>query len=152
MGIALRHIGIVVSDLEKALGIFTNYLGCIKLNVYPEVKGEYISTLVGISSAEMKIAILKTLDDNRIELIEYTSDPVKKTRPVLSNNIGVSHFSLTVEDIGQLYEQSDTNNIRFLSTPQTSPNGFVKVAYAVIMEEILVELVQVLDERAAQSN
>ena len=116
MGVALRHIGIVVSNLDRAIDIFTNYFGCSSVNNYPKVSGDYISKLVGI------------------------------------DNIGVSHFAMTVEDIGKLYQNRNAYDVRFLSEPLLSPNCHVQVAYAVVMEEFIVELVQVLDERGTSTN
>lgn len=146
MGIALRHIGIVVSDMDQALKIYEHLLECEVVKIHSEVKGNYISKLVGISDVLMKIAILKTKDNNRIELIEYINAPGKKRIPVFSNDIGASHFAITVGDIDKLYNKSKEYHINFLSPPLLSPEGYVKVAYAIIMEECLVELVEVLDD------
>ena len=147
MSVALRHVGIVVSNLDEALAIYTNYLGCELKDFHPDVNGTYISELVGIQDAKMKIAILKTEDDNRIELIEYISNIGKPRTPVLSNDIGISHFALTVKNIQNLYDNRMNFNIKFLSPPLLSPNGFVKVAYAIILNESLVELVEVIHEK-----
>jgi len=147
MAVALRHVGIVVSNLEEALKLYTNYLGCELKDFHPDIKGTYISELVGIQEAKMKIAILKTEDDNRIELIEYISNIGKRRTPVLSNDIGASHFALTVKNIQNLFDDKKNFNIKFISPPLLSPNGFVKVAYAIILNECLIELVEVLDEK-----
>ena len=104
MAIALRHIGIVVSDLEKAVKLYQDYLGCELVGEYPGLSGEYQSELVGIKEVVMNVAILRTQDNNRIELLEYKNCPGKKREPVLSNDIGASHFALTVENIDNLYK------------------------------------------------
>jgi hypothetical protein len=152
MGLALRHVGVVVSDLNKALNIFVNCFGCEVVNIYPQISGTYISELVGMGQVRMKIAILKTLDNNRIELIEYESHPGRKRAPVMANDIGVSHFAISVRNIRTLYDNRSQFNIQFLSPPLLSPNGFVEVAYTIIMDEFMIELVQVLDERAVYTN
>ena len=87
----------------------------------------------------MQVAILRTQDNNRIELLEYTSHPGKKRDPVCSNDIGTSHFALTVEDLQALYDIHTKFDVRFLTHPLISPDGFVKVAYTVFMEECIVE-------------
>jgi len=151
MGLALRHVGIVVSNLDEALHVYKNYLQCSVVKIYPEVEGNYINDLVGIPNVLIKVAILKTRDENRIELIEYVKEVGQKRDKILANNIGASHFALSVENIDQLYIDSERYNVKFLSEPLLSPEGFVKVAYAVIMDECLVELVEVLDERRKKS-
>ena len=148
MAIALRHIGIVVSNLEKAIALYQDYLGCELVGKYPDLSGKYQEKLVGINNIAMDVAILRTQDNNRIELLEYKNYPGKKRKPVLSNDIGASHFALTVEDIDELYKIRNNFEVSFISAPLISPDGFVKVAYAVLMDECIVELVQVNDVRA----
>ena len=151
MALALRHVGIVVSRLSEGLRIFEDYLGCELIGIYPNLRGEYQSALVGLPDVVMNVAILRSADNGRIELLEYSSPPGKTRTPVLSNDIGVSHLALTVGDLDDLYARRTEFPVRFLSAPLLSPDGFVKVAYAVVLEESILELVQVLDKRAAMS-
>jgi catechol 2,3-dioxygenase-like lactoylglutathione lyase family enzyme len=151
MAIALRHVGVVVSNLEKSINLYQDYLGCKLIEKHLCLSGEFQSNLVGIDNIVMNVAILRTQDNNRIELLEYNSCPGKKRKPVLSNDIGASHFALTVENIDHLYGIRSNYNVFFISEPLKSPDGFVKVAYVILMEECIVELVQVLDERATFS-
>ena len=148
MSRALRHIGIVVSSLEKALELYKDYLGCELVSEYSDLSGEFQAALVGIEDVRMDVAILRTQDNNRIELLEYKNCPGKKKELVLSNDIGASHFALTVENIDNLYKSRKNFGVSFISEPLLSPDGYVKVAYAVLMDECIVELVEVLDERA----
>ena len=151
MAKAFRHVGIVVSDLGSALTLYQDFLGCELICKYSNLEGEYESKLVGLKNVCMQVAILRTQDNNRIELLEYTSHPGKKRDPVCSNDIGASHFALTVEDLQALYDIHTKFDVRFLTHPLISPDGFVKVAYTVFMEECIVELVEVLDPRATYS-
>jgi len=145
MSLALRHIGIVVSDLEKALKLYKDYLGCEIINEYYNLSGKYHETLVGIKNVRMNVVILCTKDNNRIELLEYENCPGKKRKPVLSNDIGASHVSLSVDNIDELYNKKNNYDVSFISKPLRSPDGFVKLAYAIFMDECIIELVQVLD-------
>ena len=147
MSKALRHVGIVVSNLKEALKLYQEYLGCELVAQYPDLKGNYVSTLVGIEEVRLKVAILRTQDNNRIELLEHISHPGKKREPVSANDVGASHFALTVENIEELYDKRTSYSVKFISPPIESPDGFVKVAYAVLLDECLVELVEVLDDR-----
>ena len=52
------------------------------------------------------------------------------------------------ENIDDLYKSRKNFGVSFISEPLLSPDGYVKVAYAVLMDECIVELVEVLDERA----
>jgi catechol 2,3-dioxygenase-like lactoylglutathione lyase family enzyme len=148
VSILLRHVGIVVSDLEKAIKLYQDYLGCELVKEFPGLSGQYQEQLVGIKDVVMNVAILRTQDNNKIELLEYKNHPGKKREPVLSNDIGSSHFALTVKNIDNLYKSRKKFGVSFISEPLISPDGFVKIAYAIIMDECIVELVEVLDEKA----
>ena len=148
MVVALRHIGIVVSDLKKAAKLYQDYLGCELVREYPGISGDYQSKLVGIKDVIMNVAIFRTRDNNRIELLEYENCSGRKRKQVFSNDIGVSHFALTIENIKELYDRRMNYPVKFISPPIKSPDGFVKVAYVILMNECIVELVEVLDEKA----
>jgi len=148
MAIRLRHIGIVVSNLDNAIDLYTNYLGLTVKGIYNGLNGEYQDRLVGINNVNMRVAILSMNDNNRIELLEYISPRGNKRDPLLSNNIGASHFAISVENIDDLYDRREQYDVEYISKPIISPDGYVKVAYATLMQECIVELVQVLDEKA----
>ena len=152
MALALRHIGVVVSDLDKALDIFINYLGCRKVVDYPELTGVYYNKLLGIRNAQLRIAILETDDSNRIELIEYINPLGTKKHTVLANDIGVSHLAITVKNIEKLFKLSSNYDVKFISKPIFSLDGKVKVAYAVVMQESIIELVEVIDSSNKPNN
>ena len=146
MGDIFRHVGIVVSNLESAINLYTNLFG-FELKVrYADVSGEHVDKLVGIKNASYDVAIIKLPDNNRLELIEYKSHKGVKRNPVRSNDIGCSHFALSVEDIEKIYEMSKDFPIEFINPPHF--DGAVNVAYAVAMDECLLEIVQVVDEKA----
>lgn len=146
MGIILRHVGIVVSSLDKAIDIYTNLFN-FELKVrYDGVSGRNVDSLVGIQNAIYDVGIIKLPDDNRLELIEYRSHVGKKREPVESNDIGCSHFALSVDDIDRIYEDSGEFPITFINPPYF--DGAVKVAYAIVMDECLIEVVEVVDEKA----
>jgi len=96
MGDVLRHVGIVVSNLENAINLYTNLFG-FELKVrFNNVSGQHVDKLVGIKNASYDVAIIKLPDNNRLELIEYQSQKGVKRNPVKSNDIGCSHFALSV--------------------------------------------------------
>jgi catechol 2,3-dioxygenase-like lactoylglutathione lyase family enzyme len=151
MAKALRHVGIVVSDLEKTLKIFLEYLDCKLVSRSRDIKGEYLNSLVGLDNVLLHVAIVRTEDNSRIELLEYVSHRQQKKQNVKSNSIGVSHLALTVRNLRELFDNQSEFEVRFLTSPLRSPDGFVKVAYVVVREECLLELVEVLDSRAELS-
>jgi catechol 2,3-dioxygenase-like lactoylglutathione lyase family enzyme len=145
MAEALRHVGVVVSDMERAVRVYRDYLGCHVVAEYPSVAGPYISKLVGVADARLRIVVVAARDGGRIELLQYVSHPERRRGPVEAQQIGVSHLALTVRDIEKLYAGGSERDVRFVSPPLHNPEGTVKVAYAVVMDEHIVELVEVLE-------
>ncbi|HJO63248.1 MAG TPA: VOC family protein, partial [Desulfobacterales bacterium] len=58
--------------------------------------------------------------------------------------IGITHIAFTVEDIEQVYKRLVQSGITFLSTPQSSPDGYAKVAFCRAPEGTFIELVEEL--------
>ena len=146
MGDTLRHVGLVVSNLDAAINLYTNLFGYELKASFKGISGKNVDTLVGIKKACYDAAIIKLPDNNRLELIEYRSHIGVKRRPVLSNDIGCSHFAISVQDIDDIYSKRADFPIKFINPPYF--DGAVKLAYAVVMEECLIEIVEVVDEKA----
>ena len=56
------------------------------------------------------------------------------------------HFAISVQDIDDIYSKRADFPIKFINPPYF--DGAVKLAYAVVMEECLIEIVEVVDEKA----
>ena len=141
---SFRHIGIVVSNINIVSKIFRNYFGLKLLIKQKIVNGRYISELVGIKNAKIKICVFSGIDKTKYELLEYISKKEKKRIPLKSNNIGLSHLSLTVKNIDKLYKNKNKYNVKFINPPIISKEDNVKVSYVKIMDEIILELVEEL--------
>lgn len=142
----LRHIGIVVSDLETARQIFESFLGCTLEKTYTSLSGDYYDTLTGINNAKLNIIIFKTSNGELFELIEYPenqSDDLVSAKP---DTPGISHFSVTVEDLDMLFAKRHDFDVEFISDPLVHSENSVKVAYVRIMNEFIAELVEELEE------
>jgi len=141
---SFRHAGIVVSNINIASKILKNYFGLKLLIKQKIVKGNYISKLVGISNAKIKISVFSSIDKIKYELLEYIPNKDKKKIPLKSNNIGLSHLSLTVKNIDKLYKNKKKYNVKFINPPIINKEDNVKVSYVKIMDEIILELVEEL--------
>lgn len=143
---AFRHVGITVSDLERSVAFYRDYLG---LNVDAEFRGQasdYIRTLVGEPGAEIDVIVMAGPDGARIELLCYLSHPAVSGKPARAIQTGRPHLAFTVADIRDLYERRNEWDCVFKSPPLKSPDG-VLVAYAHDPDGTILELVQPLDSK-----
>lgn len=146
----VRHIGIVVSNLNKSIEAMKYLFGAKVITPLIVNQGTYIEKLVGIKGAYSRVKLLKLKDNSRIELLEYVK-PKGKKRLNKSNEIGVSHFAVTVNSMSKFVKRSKKFKTKFINKPIFSPDKYVKVAYALILNEIFVEVVEVLNQKAEYS-
>ena len=141
---SLRHVGITVSDLERSINFYEEYLGFEVKKVMLE-NGECIDNFSALEDVRVKtVKMAGKNNSGMIELLYYLSHPESKHRnptyPI--TNIGCSHFALTVEDLDSLYKRLLKNGTPFNYPIQTSPDGNVKIAFCRDPDGTLIELVQ----------
>ena len=141
---AVRHIGIVVSDKEKALHFYRDLLG-LKVVKVMEESGEYIDNMLGLKN--VRVNTVKMSADNGvtlIELLEFKSHLSRNGGARKIYSVGPSHVAFTVENLDEIYLRMSEAGIRFNAPPQRSPDGYAKVTFCSDPDGTPVELVQVL--------
>lgn len=139
---AIRHIGIVVSNLDKTLYFYRDILG-LKIKREMLETGKYIDNLSALKGIEVKTIKMSADDGNLIELLYYESHPRK---PINRDtcDIGYSHISFTVESLDYEYKRLKEKGVKFSAPPQCSPDGYAKVAFCKDPDGNFIELVEVL--------
>src|SRR4029077_19620051 len=95
----MDNIGIVVEDLDAAIGFFTE-LG-LELEGRAPIEGEWAGRVTGLKDMRVEIAMMRTPDGhNRLELSRFLAPPVvadHRGAPV--NALGYLRVMFAVEDI-----------------------------------------------------
>jgi len=136
---SIRHLGIVVRDMNKSLK-FYKYLG---YEVVSDVKegSKFIDKILGLNDSDLR-TVKMTYDDNHmIELLYYTN-PISEDNLKRVNFVGCSHFALSVSDVESLYKNLLNIGVEFISEPIS--NGKVKVAFCKDPNDVYLELVEEL--------
>ena len=142
----IRHIGLVVHDLENSLNFYRDLLG-LTILVRAKEEGIFIEKLVGIPGVSLEWVKLKLPDDSIIELLQYHSHPDQN--PIdntLSNKLGCSHVAFTVDNLEKVYSKLRDKGIHCNSEPLISPDGKAKVLYCHDPDGIILELVEEISE------
>lgn len=142
--VSLRHAGVVVADLERALEF---YLGVFGLQVVArEVEtGPFIEALVGLPDVQLEWAKLAGSNEVLLELLCYHSHPeALHQRGVQS--LGCSHVAFTVEDIHETVARIQARG-GSAGEPLVNPQGTVEVVYARDPEGVLLEVVSAREAR-----
>jgi len=136
---AIRHVGLVVSDLERMIAFYSEVFG-FSLTARKTEVGPYIETLVGLPGARIEWAKLADSNGLLLELLRYHAHPEEPSAPPVQRP-GCSHVALTVTDIRAALARLEEGG-GSAGTLQQNPEKTVLVAYARDPEGIWLELVQ----------
>jgi len=117
----VHHVGIIVSNLEKALEFYGDILGA-KLLFREEAGPDYLEKGVGIKDASAKMAVIK-VGPGTLELIEYIN-PRTEAEGLRPCDVGTFHLALGVDDIDKTVEELQKRGVEFTSAPNISGGEF----------------------------
>lgn len=141
MSPTIRHVGLVVSDLEKALKFWCETMSFVIVRQMDEA-GSHLDAMMGLSDVRITTVKLADPDSNLLELLWFASHPDENQWQGEAYSTGLTHIALTVSDLGETYNRLRKKGVIFISPPQSSPDGLVKVTYARGPEGIILELVE----------
>lgn len=139
----IRHTGLVVADLDKALHFWRDLLG-FALTRQMEESGPHIDAMMGLKDVRVTTVKLTAPDGGMIELLHFHSHPDRAIWTGAPYSTGFTHVAMTVTDLDATSEKLRVEGVTFFAVPQLSPDGSVKVTYCQGPEGILLELVEVL--------
>ena len=138
----IRHIGIVVNNMENSLKFYRDLLG-LKIIRDMDEHGDYIDNMLSLNNVQVRTVKLSADTGNTlIELLDFKSHTDDEIRNFYTT--GVSHVALTVDNLDDLYKNLSANNISFNAPPQESPDGLVKVTFCNDPDGTPIELVEMI--------
>lgn len=141
----IRHVGLVVADLESSLHFWCDILG-FRIERKMEESGPHIDAMMGLQGVRVTTAKLADPDGNLVELLKFHSHPDRPAWSGTPYSTGFTHIALTVDNLDNLLPQLIAVGAKVTSLPQFSPDGKVKVLYIRGLEDILIELVEIVGE------
>lgn len=143
MTTAIRHVGLVVADLEKSLKFWCDTMGFV-VSRQMEESGPHIDAMMGLKDVRVTTAKLADSDGNLLELLCFHSHPDKQKWEGKPYSTGLTHIALTVQDLDETLGRLKLLGASVPAEPQLSPDGQVKVIYVSGPEGVLLELVEVI--------
>jgi catechol 2,3-dioxygenase-like lactoylglutathione lyase family enzyme len=139
---APRHYGIVVSDLERALGFYRDLLD-LKVARQMDESGPFIETVLGIPGVDVTTCKMEAEKGGpQVELLCFKSHKDPNPRPPQPYFIGPTHMAFTVDNLMALHRRMTAKGVPFVSPPQVSADGKAKVAFCRDPDGTLLELVE----------
>jgi catechol 2,3-dioxygenase-like lactoylglutathione lyase family enzyme len=140
-----EHFSFTVSNLDDSLHFFCDILG-LKASPIAEVENEDVQKIIKMPGAFLRLSIVETPDNKKIELIEYVK-PKGKRIDLATCNAGVGHIAFLVDDIQKMYDDLAKKGVKFNSPPvwAVSNDGKGKwgVCYLKGPDDITLELIEV---------
>ena len=142
---AIRHFGIVVTDMERSLKFYRDLLG-LKIKVDALEEGPFIDAISGLKNIKVRTVKMNADEGNTlIELLCYESHKRDRKENNEIPNIGASHPAFTVNDVDYEYKKLKEKGVKFNCSPQISPDGKAKVAFCEDPDGVPIELVEELN-------
>jgi|TARA_B110000014_G_scaffold264249_1_gene264390 methylmalonyl-CoA/ethylmalonyl-CoA epimerase len=144
MVIEVRHIGIVVKNIENSLKFYRDILE-LEIQRTMDESGDYINNMLGLENVKVKTVKLSAPSGpTLVELLEF-SNPEGNPLSRNVHDLGASHVAFTVSNIDEIYQKLTESGVKFNAPPQLSPDGYAKVTFCLDPDNTPVELVQVLN-------
>jgi len=142
---AVRHIGLVVADLDAAVHFWHDILG-LKIERRADECGAHLDAMLGLKDVRVTTIKLSAPDKSIIELLYFDSHPDKPQWDGQPFSTGFTHVALEVDNLDQIWEKLSGLGMTFPAKPQLTPDGYAKVIYGKGPEGVLLELVEVLNQ------
>ena len=142
MIIGMRHVGIVVKDIEKCLHFWRDVMGLKVVADFWE-EGKFIDTVQNLKNVKLHMIKLAAPDGSMIELLKDSRHEAVPLERNLLCDAGVRHIAFTVEDVENSWEILHKYGCETLSRPIISPDGKAKLFFVKDPEGNLLEMVQI---------
>jgi len=147
----MDNVGIVVEDLDAAIGFFTE-LG-LELEGRGPVEGDWAEGVTGLRDMQVEIAMMRTPDGHsRLELSRFLAPPVvadHRSAPV--NALGYLRVMFAVDDIDDTLARLGKRGAKLVGEVVQYEDMY-RLCYIRGPEGILIGLAQQLGEQASRAN
>lgn len=141
----LRHVGIVVTDIDRSIAFYRDFLG-LRVARDMEESGPFLDAILGLAGARVRTVKLAGDDGGQVELLAFRQPPaqVPSTGRSLTTP-GPTHLALTVTGLSALHRRMAAAGIVFTTEPAVSADGTALVTFCRDPDGSFVELVEMLE-------
>jgi len=142
MALRMSHIGVCVSDWRRSLRFYCDLLGFRYVNEL-ELEGEPSATLLQLDGVRFR-AIYLEREGVVIELLAYDAPETQgDTAPRPMNRLGITHFSLRVDDLDAFLEELHAADVAILQETRIEiAQAKTKAIFVTDPDGTRIELVQ----------
>jgi catechol 2,3-dioxygenase-like lactoylglutathione lyase family enzyme len=125
MGMSVRsfsHVGITVSDFDKAVQFYWNVFGCPLVGV-ADTPPERVRTFFGVQgdAPSCKIGWVRVPGGGVLEIFHFA--PKQPAERIPWNRVGLTHISFNVRNLDRWHDYLVSKGVEIVSRPERSPRG-----------------------------
>ena len=123
---SFSHVGITVSDFNRAVKFYWEIFGCPLVGV-ADTPSERVRTFFNVAAdpstgvAACKIGWIRAPGGGVLEIFEFR--PQQPPIPVPWNRVGLTHISFNVRNLQRWYDYLVSRGVECVSRPERSPRG-----------------------------
>lgn len=119
---SFSHVGITVSDFNRAVKFYWEVFGCPLVGV-SDTPPERIRSFFGVDAdlPSCKIGWIRVPGGGVLEIFAF--EPKQSPVAIPWNRIGLTHFSLNVSNLPRWYDYLQQKGVECVSRPEQSPRG-----------------------------
>jgi catechol 2,3-dioxygenase-like lactoylglutathione lyase family enzyme len=119
---SFSHVGITVSDFNKAVQFYSDVFGCPVVGV-SDTPPERVRSFFGVEAEapSCKIGWVRVPGGGILEIFEF--QPQRPLESMPWNQVGLTHFSFNVRNTQKWYDYLVGKGVTCLSKPERSPRG-----------------------------
>lgn len=137
----IRHVGIVVQDIQKSINFWRDHFDFyIFLDQIEE--GPFIEHLLNIPKVKIRTVKMKGQDKSLIELLYFFEKPDVDQWQGNLTSTGLTHLALNIKNLNEKIKNLQSHGFKLINQPRKSENGSVLVAFVEGPEGLLIELVE----------
>ena len=140
-----HHHGFTVSDLDRSVEFYTNFLGLEVVRISERSNLPSYDHILGFEDVHLNMALLKQPGtDFLLELFQYLSPP-STTREQKNNFVGSSHVAFEVDNVDATYKAMCDAGYGAINPPidiDRDGQTVARAVYALDPDGISVELFQ----------
>ena len=120
---SFSHVGITVSDFNKAVQFYWDVFGCPLVGVAdtPPDRVRSFFAVTGAAEPRCKIGWIRVPGGAVLEIFEF--QPQLPPDAIPWNRVGLTHISFNVRNLGKWYAYLEQKGVACVSTPERSPRG-----------------------------
>ena len=140
----IRHVGVVVRNLDKALFFWRDLLG-FNIELMMDESGPEIDAILGLKNVHVTTVKMSAPEGGMIELLHFHSHPDIEFWNGKPYSTGITHIALTVHNLNLIYKKLLDASFYFPNEPQLSKDKKAKVIYCKGPENLLIEFVEIIN-------